>query len=78
MGQILLEKFMESCNFLGKDVIYEHFVKSLEESFVIFNTLTVSIRTTMKIQKDSNSIFDLLLHNFFKVMVFVKLFFDCT
>ena len=78
MGQILLEKFMESCNFLGEDVIYEHFVKSLEESFVILNTLTVSIRTTMKIQKDSNSIFDLLLYNFFKAMVFVKLFFDCT
>ena len=38
MGQILLEKFMESCNFLGKDVIYELFVKSLEESF-LYSTL---------------------------------------
>ena len=59
-------------------MIYEHFVKSLEESFVILNTLTVAIRITMKIQKDLNSISDLLLYNFFKAMVFVKLFFECT
>ena len=59
-------------------MIFEHFVKSLEESFVILNTLTVAIRITMKIQKDLNSISDLLLYNVFKAMVFMKLFFECT